>query len=240
MGENWKIDLDAWLTPFLGAFRHKVRERMCPVYIAGLIGAGDRKSIQPMAAREGEVGYDQLRHFVASGAWDPAPLEKVLLAEAGRMVGGSDAWLIIDDTALPKKGRHSVGVAPHGWFRRGDVGYLDADGFLFLTDRKKDLIISGDENIASSEVERAIYELAGVSEVAVIGVPDPRWGERPVAVVVLRNGAKLDLATLRAHCRVRLAGFKIPSRLELRDALPRNPSGKVLKRVLRDELAAGC
>jgi acyl-CoA synthetase (AMP-forming)/AMP-acid ligase II len=127
-----------------------------------------------------------------------------------------------------------------GWFRSGDVGYLDADGFLFLTDRKKDMIISGGENIASSEVERAIYELEGVSEVAVIGVPDPRWGERPVAVVVLRNGARLDLATLQAHCRARLAGFKIPSRLELRDALPRNPSGKVLKRVLRDELAVGC
>ena len=85
---------------------------MCPVYVAGLIGAGDRKSVQPMAARDGEVGYDQLHHFIASGAWDTAPLEKALLAEADRMVGGADAWLIVDDTALPKKGEHSVGVAP--------------------------------------------------------------------------------------------------------------------------------
>src|SRR3954447_11499547 len=112
MDESWKLDLDAWLTPFLLALRHKVRARMCPAYIAGLIGAGDRKSVQPMAAREGAVGYDQLHHFIASGAWEAAPLEKALLAEADRMVGGDDAWLIADDTALPKKGEHSVGVAP--------------------------------------------------------------------------------------------------------------------------------
>ena len=112
MEGTWKSDLDGWLTPFVGAFRHKVRARMCPAYVAGLIGAGDRKSVQPMAARDAEVGYDQLHHFIASGAWDAAPLEEALLAEADRMVGGRDAWLIVDDTALPKKGEHSVGVAP--------------------------------------------------------------------------------------------------------------------------------
>jgi len=112
MDETWKFDLDRWLSPFLSALRHKARARMCPVYVAGLIGDGDRKSVQPMAARDGEVGYDQLHHFIASGVWDAAPLEKVLLAEADRMVGGDDAWLIVDDTALPKKGEHSVGVAP--------------------------------------------------------------------------------------------------------------------------------
>jgi SRSO17 transposase len=112
MDETWKSDLDRWLAPFLGAFRHKTRARMCPVYVAGLIGVGDRKSVQPMAARDGEVGYDQLHHFIASGVWDAAPLDKALLTEADRMVGGADAWLIVDDTALPKKGEHSVGVAP--------------------------------------------------------------------------------------------------------------------------------
>ena len=112
MDETWKSDLERWLAPFLGALRHKARARMCPVYVAGLIGAGDRKSMQPMAARDGDVGYDQLHHFIASGVWDAAPLEKALLVEADRMVGGADAWLIVDDTALPKKGAHSVGVAP--------------------------------------------------------------------------------------------------------------------------------
>src|ERR1700709_498290 len=112
MDETWKSDLNAWLAPFVSALGHKVRARMCPAYVAGLIGAGDRKSIQPMAACDGEVGYNQLHHFIASGAWEAAALEKVLLAEADRMVGGDDAWLIAEDTALPKKGEHSIGVAP--------------------------------------------------------------------------------------------------------------------------------
>ena len=124
------------------------------------------------------------------------------------------------------------------WFRSGDVGYLDEDGFLYLTDRKKDMIISGGENIASSEVERVIYELPQVREVAVIGMPDERWGERPVAVVVLADSTALELPDLTEHCRKRLASFKVPKQLIIRDSLPRNPSGKVLKRVLRAELEA--
>lgn len=121
-------------------------------------------------------------------------------------------------------------------FRSGDMGYLDEDGFLFLVDRKKDMVISGGENIASSEVERIIYQLDIVEEAAVIGLPDERWGERVVAVVVLREGATLTLETLQAHCRGKIGGFKIPKQLILTDALARNPSGKVLKRVLRDQL----
>ena len=109
---DWRDDLQRWLAPFVGALRHKTRGRMCPAYIAGLIGPGDRKSVQPMAARDTGVTYDRLHHFIASGVWDAAPLEAALLAEADRQVGGDDAWLIVDDTALPKKGRHSVGVAP--------------------------------------------------------------------------------------------------------------------------------
>ncbi|MER9444927.1 IS701 family transposase [Mesorhizobium sp. M0340] len=112
MNRDWQLDLERRLEPFVPALRHKTRARMCPAYIAGLIGLGDRKSVQPMAARHAGVNYDQLHHFIASGLWDAAPLEKVLLAEADRQVGGNDAWLIVDDTALPKKGRHSVGVAP--------------------------------------------------------------------------------------------------------------------------------
>jgi fatty-acyl-CoA synthase len=123
-----------------------------------------------------------------------------------------------------------------GWFRTGDVGYLDDEGFLFLTDRKKDMIISGGENIASSEVERVVYQLPEIAEAAVVGLSDDDWGERVVAVVVLRPGASLDEAALQAHCRKHLAGFKVPKQMIVVDALPRNPSGKVLKRVLRDEL----
>lgn len=110
--ENWRRDLETWLVPFVKGLRHKTRARMCPAYIAGLIGPGDRKSVQPMAARDATTSYDQLHHFIASGAWETGPLEAALLAEADKMVGGEDAWLIVDDTALPKKGDHSVGVAP--------------------------------------------------------------------------------------------------------------------------------
>ncbi len=110
--EKWRRDLETWLVPFVKGLRHKTRARMCPAYIAGLIGPGDRKSVQPMAARDATTSYDQLHHFIASGAWETGPLEAALLAEADKMVGGEDAWLIVDDTALPKKGDHSVGVAP--------------------------------------------------------------------------------------------------------------------------------
>ena len=124
------------------------------------------------------------------------------------------------------------------WFRTGDVGYLDEDGFLFITDRKKDMIISGGENIASSEVERVIYKFPEVTECAVIGMPDPKWGERPVAIVVLRPGATLSAESIIARCRENLAPFKVPKDIHFRQALPRNPSGKVLKRELRSEMAS--
>ena len=122
------------------------------------------------------------------------------------------------------------------WFRSGDVGYLDEDGFLFITDRKKDMIISGGENIASSEVERVIYQMPEVAECAVIGLPDDKWGERPVAVVVLKPGATLAAEAVEKRCRDNLARFKVPKAVHFRDVLPRNPSGKVLKRALRDEM----
>ena len=104
------------------------------------------------------------------------------------------------------------------------------------------MILSGGENIASSEIERVLYEHGAVHEAAAVGIPDSRWGERPVAVVVTKPGASLDHAELERHCRARLAGFKTPKELHLRKELPRNPSGKVLKRVLREEIlaAAGC
>jgi len=123
------------------------------------------------------------------------------------------------------------------WLRTGDVGYLDDDGFLYITDRKKDLIISGGENIASSEVERAIQELPQVEDSAVVGIADARWGERPVAFVVLRPDAALTETEVREHCRGRLAGFKVPDRITFTAELPRSASGKVLKRELRERIA---
>ena len=109
---DWKRELGRFLKPFLDRFGHKARRQMCPLYVSGLIGPGDRKSIAPMAKRLGLGECDQLHHFIAAGVWDAVPVEAELLVQADRLVGGSDAVLVIDDTALPKKGTHSVGVAP--------------------------------------------------------------------------------------------------------------------------------
>lgn len=123
------------------------------------------------------------------------------------------------------------------WLRTGDVGYLDEEGFLFLSDRKKDMIISGGENIAASEIERVIYELPEIADAAVVGAPDERWGERPVAFVVARPGHVIDIPAIQQHCRQKLAAFKTPRDVIIRETLPRNASGKILKRILRDEIA---
>jgi SRSO17 transposase len=109
---DWRRELERWLRPFLERLGHKTRRRMCPVYISGLIGPGDRKSIQPMAERIALGAYDQLHHFVSAEVWDMAPVETELLIQADKLVGGRDAVLVIDDTAVLKKGTHSVGVAP--------------------------------------------------------------------------------------------------------------------------------
>src|SRR6202051_150625 len=112
MRSKWEDELERWLKPFLARLGHKARRRMCPLYVAGLIGPGDRKSVEPMAARLAPGDYDQLHHFISSGVWDEAPLEEELAVQADKLVGGPQAMLVIDDTALPKKGSHSVGVAP--------------------------------------------------------------------------------------------------------------------------------
>ena len=109
---DWRNDLERWLKPFLDLLGNKRRRRMCPVYVTGLIGPGDRKSIQPMAERTAPGSYDQLHHFVSAGVWEPAAVETELLVQADKLVGGRDAVLVIDDTTILKKGRHSVGVAP--------------------------------------------------------------------------------------------------------------------------------
>ena len=120
-----------------------------------------------------------------------------------------------------------------GWFHTGDIGTLDEDGYLYIMDRKKDIIISGGENIASPEVERVIYEIPAVLEAAVVGIPHPKWLEVPKAYVALKPGESLTAEEIKQHCIKKMAKFKVPKEIEFIDQLPRNPSGKVLKRELR-------
>jgi long-chain acyl-CoA synthetase len=123
---------------------------------------------------------------------------------------------------------------PGGWLRTGDAGQLDADGYVTIADRIKDIIISGGENIIPGEVERVLAEHPGVLEAAVVGVPSERWGETPLAFVVRRPGPEVTPDELIAFCRGRLAHYKCPAAIEWAQALPRNPSGKVLRRKLRE------
>ncbi|MGD0623709.1 MAG: long-chain fatty acid--CoA ligase [Thermodesulfobacteriota bacterium] len=129
----------------------------------------------------------------------------------------------------------TVEAIKNGWFHTGDIGTLDAEGYLYIVDRKKDIIISGGENIASLEVERVIYELPQVLETAVVGIPHPKWQEIPIAYVVVKKGETIKAEAVIEHCSKKLARFKVPKMVEFIDALPRNPSGKVLKRHLREK-----
>lgn len=123
-----------------------------------------------------------------------------------------------------------------GWLKSGDVGRKDDEGYMYIDDRIKDMYISGGENVYPAEVENVLYMMSQVSEVAVVGVPDPKWGEVGCAVVVLKDSEELDLETVQRHCESRLARFKHPSYLEIQDELPRNATGKVLKFKIREDL----
>jgi fatty-acyl-CoA synthase len=124
-----------------------------------------------------------------------------------------------------------------GWFHSGDLATIDDEGYITIVDRKKDMIKSGGENVASREVEDAIYRLTQVSEVAVIGLPHPLWIEAIAAVIVIKEGEALTEGTVVQHCRALLADFKAPKQVIFVPALPKSASGKVLKRVLREQLA---
>jgi long-chain acyl-CoA synthetase len=171
----------------------------------------------------------ELKIVDAQGATLPAhEVGEVMTRSSGNMAG---YWRLPDASAAT--------VDPEGWLRTGDAGYLDEDGYLYIHDRVKDLIISGAENIYPAEVENAIYGHPGVAEVAVIGVPDPKWGEAVKAVIVLKPGAAADVADILAFARSRIAAFKIPKSIDFVDALPRNAAGKVMRRQLKEPYWAG-
>jgi fatty-acyl-CoA synthase len=187
-----------------------------------------------------------------------APSEQLLRAgSAGRAALNVETMVVDDDgnPVPPGQVGEVVHRSPHaalgyfhdeektaeafrgGWFHSGDLGIVTEDGYLSIVDRKKDMIKTGGENVASREVEEAIYEMDGVAEVAVFGIGHPRWVEAVAAVVVLKDGAGLTTGDIRAHAKERLAGYKRPKYVVLADELPKNPSGKILKRELRQQYA---
>jgi len=177
------------------------------------------------------VSAGKVIHGVEIEIRDPGTTEAVPVGQAGEIWVRSDQimagyWGKPDATAQA--------ITADGWYRSGDGGHIDSDGYVYVTDRIKDMIISGGENIYPAEIERVLAEHPALQDVAVIGVPDERWGEVPKAVVVLKAGATLaDPNELVAWCRERLAAYKCPKTVDVVAELPRNPTGKVLKRDLR-------
>jgi acyl-CoA synthetase (AMP-forming)/AMP-acid ligase II len=180
---------------------------------------GDAKKL--LSCGYAQVGVE-LR-IVGDGGKDLAPGQVGEIAvRSAQVMGGY--WKLPEATARAVQG---------DWFFTGDAGYLDDKGYLYIYDRVKDMIVSGGENIYPAEVESALFGHPSVADVAVIGVPDERWGEAVKAVVVKKPEADVTPAELIEWARERIAGYKLPKSVDFIDALPRNPTGKILKRELR-------
>jgi SRSO17 transposase len=198
----WEHELQSWLEPFLTPLRHPARRRMCPLYVAGLIGPGARKSLQPIAARVAPADYDQLHHFVAVGPWDEAPLEAELLAQANQLVGGPAAVLVIDDTALLKKGTHSVGVGPQ---------YAGAVGKKANCQTLVSLTLAKDE-VPIPVVLRLFLPDTWINDLTRLqqaGVPEAFWTERSKPEIALTELQRIMQAGVSFGAVLADAGYGI-------------------------------
>lgn len=221
-------------------------------------------SIMPMEIiRELSRRLPRVRLFNCYGQTEMSPIATMLKpADQLRKLGSAGLpcvnveTQVVDDDDLPvppgtvgeivHRGPHvmkgywndpekTAAVFRNGWFHSGDLGVIDEEGYLSVVDRKKDMIKTGGENVASREVEEMIYQHADVAEVAVFGIPHPRWIEAVVAVAVPKPGSNLQAAALHEFCRSKLAGYKVPKYIVITDRLPKNASGKILKRELREQ-----
>jgi o-succinylbenzoate---CoA ligase len=192
----------------------------------GLTECCSQAATTPLALLDGPpVGADAAATRAARGAWEVGAGRPLFCVRAS--VDEDEEILVGGPTVAP------ASLGPDGWLRTGDLGTLDADGFLRVTGRKADTIVSGGENVAPVEVEAVLEAYPGVIEAAVVGREDPRWGEAVTAIVVVAPSADVRESVLREHCSSRLAPFKVPKRLELVSApLPRTRSGKLLRREL--------
>jgi fatty-acyl-CoA synthase len=249
-------------TVWIALLRH---EQFAPERLGSLRKGYYGASIMPVEIiRELQARLPQLKLWNFYGQTELCPLATCLQPEDQVTRAGSAGVAVLNvetrvvDDAMRPVGPGEVGEVVHrspqlfsgyfndpvrtasafsdGWFRSGDLATVDGDGYLTIVDRKKDMINSGGENVASREVEEALYEHAAVAEVAVIALPDPKWIEAVCAVVVARDGASVSADELIGFARSRLAGFKVPKTVVFVDQLPKNASGKILKRELRDSL----
>jgi long-chain acyl-CoA synthetase len=163
-----------------------------------------------------------------------------ILDDAGRILPAGEVGEIftrfpeLPDFTYHNKPDERARIDRDGFITSGDVGWLDADGYLFLCDRKRDMVISGGVNIYPAEIEAVLHTMAGVKDCAVFGIPDPEFGEKLMAVVEPADGVSLAPGEVRAHLRAHLADYKVPRAIEIARDLPREDSGKIFKRRLRD------
>lgn len=157
--------------------------------------------------------------------------QDVELGEMGEIIIKSQS-IMIEYWKRPEDTENTV---VDGWLHTGDIGYYDKVGNIYLVDRKKDMIVSGGENVYPREIEEVLYQHPSVSEAAVIGLPDPYWVEKVHAIIVKKKGAEAEEKEIIDFCKANLARYKAPKSIEFLDDLPKNPQGKILKRVLRDE-----
>jgi acyl-CoA synthetase (AMP-forming)/AMP-acid ligase II len=191
--------------------------------VATVLTPDDHRDARRLRSAGRAAAHSEIRIVDAGGNEAGPGVAGEILVRGGHVMRGY--WNRPEETAQALRG---------GWMHTGDAGYLDADGYLFVVDRLKDMIISGGENVYSAEVENALGQHPAVAAAAVVGVPDPAWGERVHAVIVRRDGAAVTAAEIRAHVRSLIAGYKAPRSVEFVDALPLSGAGKVVKRALRE------
>jgi acyl-CoA synthetase (AMP-forming)/AMP-acid ligase II len=186
---------------------------------------------------DGTIARDRL-----SSAGRPAPLVTVaVMAEDGTLLPAGERGEIVVRGSLVMRGYYrdpaaTAEASRHGWHHTGDIGYLDADNWLFIVDRAKDMVITGGFNVYSTEVEQAVMAHPAVADCAVVGLPDDKWGERVTAVVQVRAGGRLDPAELTAFVKERIGSVKAPKQVEVWTDLPRSKVGKILKTDIKQQL----
>jgi acyl-CoA synthetase (AMP-forming)/AMP-acid ligase II len=202
-----------------------------------VLGAGQTEFTPPTCKQRAEHQWDK----AASWGTATAMTRIGIMDEGGRLLGAGEMGEIVYRgpqimNEYLNRPEENATAFRHGWFHSGDIGWLDNDGVVWFSDRKKDVIKTGGENVASLEVERCLLDHPGVADAAVVGVYHPRWGEAITAVVTAKAGRDIDVGEVLDYCRSRLAGFKVPKSIVVKDELPRTGTGKIQKHIIRNEV----